>query len=60
MLASQNVQYKSFWVANVIFATADRSVVNALAARSDVSSIESNDKANWLKSVDASGPTKAR
>ena len=59
MLASQSVQYKSFWVANVIFATADRSLVNALAARSDVSSIESNDKANWLKSVDASGPTKA-
>ena len=56
MLASRDVPYRSFWVANVIFATADRSVVNALAARSDVRSIESNDKANWLKSVDRLRP----
>ena len=59
MLASRGVPYRSFWVANVIMATGDRSVVNALAARSDVKSIESDDKANWLKSVDESGPSKA-
>ncbi|HEY8686953.1 MAG TPA: S8 family serine peptidase, partial [Chloroflexota bacterium] len=59
MLASRGVSYKSYWVANVIFANADRSLVNALSVRSDVKSIESNDKSNWLKSVDASAPQKA-
>src|SRR5438128_3218924 len=59
MLASRGVSYKSFWVANVIMAKGDRSLVDALAARSDVRSIESNDKSNWLRSVDASAPSKA-
>ena len=52
MLASRGVGYRSFWVANVIIATGDRSLVDALAARSDVKSIESNDRANWLKKVE--------
>ena len=59
MLASRGIGYRSFWVANVIMATGDRSLVNALAARSDVKSIESNARTNWLKSVDESGPSKA-
>jgi serine protease AprX len=58
MLASRGVGNRSFWVANAIIATGDRSLVNALAARSDVKSIESNDRANWLKSVDAPAPKK--
>src|SRR5438093_753036 len=51
MLSSRGISYKSYWVANVIFAKGDRSLVNALAARSDVASIASNDTANWLHSV---------
>jgi hypothetical protein len=59
LLASRGVSYKSYWVANVIFAKADRPLVNALAARPDVKSIESNDESNWLQSVDASAPVKS-
>ena len=32
MLASRGVSYRSFWVANVIFTTGDRSLVDTLAA----------------------------
>ncbi|HUS16197.1 MAG TPA: S8 family serine peptidase, partial [Chloroflexia bacterium] len=41
-LKSRGVAYQSFWVANVIFASGDRALVDALAARADVRAIESN------------------
>ena len=48
LLASRGVSYRSFWVANVIVARGDRSLVEDLAARPDVGAIESNDRSSWL------------
>src|SRR4029453_18229888 len=49
LLEAQGVSYQAFWVANAIAAkSVDRSLVNSLAARSDVDLIESNDASNWL------------
>jgi hypothetical protein len=41
-LDMEGVPYKSYWLANAIEATGDRSLVEAIAARSDVRLIESN------------------
>jgi len=41
-LKSQGVTYQSFWAANMLVATADRSLVDKLAARSDVARVDSN------------------
>ncbi|HVG00872.1 MAG TPA: S8 family serine peptidase, partial [Chloroflexia bacterium] len=41
-LDALGVSYTSFWVANVMFTRADRTLVEKLAARSDVKLIESN------------------
>ena len=41
-LAAAGVSHSSFWAANMIVASGDRSVVDAMAARSDVKVIESN------------------
>ncbi len=60
MLSSRGVSFRSFWVANVIVAKGDRALVQDLAARSDVKSIESNDKSNWLKTVDAPASAKVK
>ena len=49
LLKAQGVSYKSFWAANMIVAQADRGLVQSLAARPDVKSIESNDASNWLE-----------
>jgi serine protease AprX len=48
-LKSQGVAYQSFWAANAIAVTADRSLVEALAARGDVSKIESNKPQRWIE-----------
>ena len=49
MLASRNISYRSFWVANIIVATGDRSLVEDLADRSDVKIIESNAPSKWIE-----------
>ena len=41
-LKSEGVAYQSFWVANMIVVTANRSLVDKLAARTDVARIDSN------------------
>src|SRR5207344_487142 len=48
LLASRGASYRSFWVANVIVASGNRSLVEDLAARPDVDVIESNDRSSWL------------
>ena len=50
LLKAQGVSYKSFWAANMIVAQADHGLVQSLAARPDVKSIESNAASNWLES----------
>ena len=49
LLESRDAPYKSFWVANVIVATGDRPLVEALAARPDVKAIESNGGGRWIE-----------
>ena len=50
LLKAQGVSYKSFWAANTIVAqSADRALVQSLAARPDVKVIESNKPSNWLE-----------
>ena len=49
MLASRNISYKSFWVANIIVAKGDRALVEDLADRSDVKVIESNAPSKWIQ-----------
>lgn len=48
-LTSQGVTYQSFWVANSIQVNADRTLVEALAARKDVGKIESNMAQRWIE-----------
>jgi len=59
MLASRGVSYRSFWVANVIMASGDRSLVDTIAARSDVKTLEASTKSNWLAGVDTATPKAA-
>jgi subtilisin family serine protease len=48
-LKSQGVSYQSFWAANMIVATADRSLVEQLAARADVARVDSNSPTRWIE-----------
>ena len=47
-LATAGVSFQSYWAANMIVATGDLSLVQSLAARSDVKSIDSNDATKWI------------
>ena len=49
LLTAQGASYQSFWAANMIVATADRSLVESLAARADVARIDSNKPARWIE-----------
>jgi serine protease AprX len=48
-LKSQGVTYQSFWAANMLVATADRSLVDKLAARPDVARVDSNLPTRWIE-----------
>ncbi|HKP54868.1 MAG TPA: S8 family serine peptidase [Chloroflexia bacterium] len=48
-LDAQGIQYRSFWAANAIEMTVDRSLLETLAARSDVGKIESNKPTRWIE-----------
>ncbi len=48
-LKSQGAHYESFWAANMIVATADRQLVESLAARSDVARVDSNSPTRWIE-----------
>jgi hypothetical protein len=52
-LEARGVPYRSFWAANVVMTEGDSSLVDALAARADVKSIESDAKSDWLEDVEA-------
>ena len=52
MLDAQGVSYKSFWVANeIVVHQGSRALVDNLAGRADVKTIEANDASNWLEST---------
>ncbi len=48
-LKSAGVTYQSFWAANMIVATADRSLVDKLAARADVARVDSDTPTRWIE-----------
>ena len=48
-LKSRGVTYQSFWAANMLVATADRSLVDQLVARPDVARIDSNQPTRWIE-----------
>ena len=59
-LDSQGVNYRSFWVANVIFVHAGtRALVENLADRADVKQIEANDASYWLDTAPQLNPVAA-
>jgi len=45
----RGVSYQSFWAANMIVATADRALIETLAAREDVARIDSNNPVRWIE-----------
>jgi serine protease AprX len=49
VLTSAGASYQPYWVANMIVATGDLQLVQSLAARPDVKSIDSNDPARWIE-----------
>ena len=48
-LEAEGVEFTSFWVANMIVAEADQSLIEALAARPDVKMIESDETSDWIQ-----------
>ena len=48
-LNSRGVTYQSFWVVNMLVATADRALVEALAGRPDVVRVDSNRPTHWIE-----------
>lgn len=48
-LKARGVEFQSFWAANMIVATVDPPLAEAIAARSDVARIDSNRPAHWIE-----------
>src|SRR4051812_2345753 len=48
-LDARGVSYQTFWAANMIVATADRALIELLAARADVARIDSNNAVRWIE-----------
>jgi serine protease AprX len=48
-LNSQGAAFQSFWAANMISTTANRQLVEALAARPDVARVDSNTPTRWIE-----------
>jgi serine protease AprX len=49
LLKSRGIDYQSFWAANMLVATADRPLVEQLAARFDVMRVDSNRPTRWIE-----------
>src|SRR5256885_11476441 len=58
-LDSRGVSYQSFWAANMIVTTADRALIESLAARPDVARIDSNREARWIEPPETANMTAA-
>jgi subtilisin family serine protease len=49
LLKAQGVAYQSYWAANMIITTADRPLLDRLAARPDVAHLDSNRPQHWIE-----------
>ena len=48
-LEARGASYQSFWAANMIVLSADRALIESLAAREDVARIDSNNAVRWIE-----------
>lgn len=48
LLAERDVEYESYWIANMIVAKLDRDLAVEIAGRSDVARVDSNRNAKWI------------
>jgi serine protease AprX len=48
-LKAQGVSFRTFWAANMIEVTANRALLESLAARADVAKIDSNRPTRWIE-----------
>lgn len=48
-LTARGVEYRSFWVANMLIAEVDSTLADQIAARPDVARIDSNRSARWIE-----------
>jgi serine protease AprX len=58
-LDARGVSYQSFWAANMIVTTADRTLIESLAARDDVGRIDSNNPVRWIEPPELANATEA-
>jgi subtilisin family serine protease len=49
LLKTQGITYQSYWAANMIIASADRPLLDLLAARPDVARLDSNRPQHWIE-----------
>src|SRR6266542_5590599 len=49
LLDAQGASYRSYWAANLLIASADRRLVELLAARGDVARVDSNRPVRWIE-----------
>ena len=49
LLKARGVSFQSYWAANMLIATADRTLVELIAARADVAHIDSNKPSRWIE-----------
>jgi serine protease AprX len=59
-LEGRGVSYQSFWAANMIVVTADRALIESLAAREDVERIDSNNAVRWIEPPEVANINAAR
>ncbi|MBK8467334.1 MAG: S8 family serine peptidase [Chloracidobacterium sp.] len=48
-LTARGVEFKSYWIANMLIAEVDRTTADQLSLRSDVKRIDSNRQARWIE-----------
>ncbi len=48
-LTARGVEFRSFWIANMLVARVDRTLAEEIAARSDVARVDSNRPARWIE-----------
>ncbi len=58
--SSAKLEYRPFWVANMIWVRGDRQAVQALAQRDDVEHLYANPEVNWMPRCLRSPPTPRR
>ncbi len=56
LLDAQGASYRSYWAANLLIATADRRLVELLAARGDVARVDSNRPGRWIEDPVVASP----